>query len=68
MAESLRVRSYRMYCEAVKLSNERAKKAKFDAERKRLRREYADVIGDPQALPHADLVEQMLRKVRRTLR
>lgn len=68
MAESLRVRSYRMYCEAVKLSNERAKKPKFDAERKRLRREYADVIGDPQATPHADLVEQMLRKARRALR
>jgi ribonuclease HII len=68
MAETLRVRSYRMYCEAVKLTNERAQKAKFDAERKRLRRDYADVVADPQATPHVDLVDQMLRKARRALR
>ena len=68
MDEELRVRSFRMYCDAVRLSAERLKKPKFDSERKRLRREYADVLGEPQATPHADLVEQMLSKARKALR
>lgn len=67
MGESLRVRSFRMYCDAHKLTSEKKKKA-FDAERRRLRREYADVLTQPETMPHADLVEQMLRKARRALR
>jgi ribonuclease HII len=67
MAEDLRVRSFRMYCEAYRLTGEKKKKA-FDAERRRLRREYSDVLAEPQAMPHADLVEQMLRKARKALR
>ena len=74
MAEPLRVRSYRMYCEAIKLcagnalAGEREKLAKFDSHRKRLKREYADVLAEPQAAPHADLVDQMLRKARQELK
>ena len=68
MEQDLRVRSYKMYCDAVRLSAERLKKPKFDTERKRLRREYSDVLSEPQATPHADLVEQMLSKARKALR
>jgi ribonuclease HII len=74
MAEPLRIRSYRMYCEALKLCagaslvGERQKRAKFDLHRKRLKREYADVLAEPQAATHADLVDQMLRKARRELK
>ena len=74
MAEPLRVRSYRLYCEAVKLcaggvlAGERRKLARFDQHRKRLQREYADVLAEPQASTHADLVEQMLRKARQELK
>jgi ribonuclease HII len=74
MAQPLRVRSYRMYCEAIKLcagnglAGEREKLAKFDSHRKRLKREYADVLAEPQAAPHADLVDQMLRKARQELK
>lgn len=74
MAEPLRVRSYRMYCEAIKLCaggvlvGERRKLARFDQHRKRLQREYADVLAEPQAGTHADLVEQMLRKARQELK
>jgi ribonuclease HII len=74
MAEPLRIRSYRMYCEAIKLCSgtaligEKEKLARFDERRKRLRRSYADVLAEPQAGPHADLVEQMLRKARQELK
>lgn len=74
MAEPLRIRSYRMYCDAIKLcsgaalAGEKEKLAKFDKHRKRLKRTYADVLAEPQAGPHADLVEQMLRKARQELK
>ncbi len=74
MAEELRVRSYRMYCEATKLAmgtglvGERAKLAKFDQQRKRLQRTYADVRATEDAAAHVDLVDEMLRKARQELR
>ena len=74
MAEELRIRSYRMCCDAMKLAmgtaliGERAKLTKFDRERKRLQRAYADVRGIADAAPHVDLVDQMLRKARHELR
>ena len=74
MAEELRVRSYRMYCEAMKLAagtglvGERAKLAKFDQQRKRLQRVYADVRATADAATHVDLVDEMLRKARKELR
>ncbi len=74
MAEPLRIRSYRMYCDAIKLcsgtalAGEKEKLARFDEHRKRLKRAYADVLAEPQAGPHADLVEEMLRKARQELK
>ena len=74
MAEQLRIRSYRMCCEAMKLAmgtaliGERAKLDKFDQARKRLQRVYADVRKIADAAPHVDLVDQMLRKARAELR
>jgi ribonuclease HII len=74
MAQAVRVRSYRMYCDAVKLSTgaalarERATLAKFDTQRNRLKREYADVRAAPEASPHVDLVDEMLSKARQGLR
>ena len=74
MAEELRVRSYRMYCEAMKLAagtalvGERAKLEKFDKQRKRLQRTYADVRATQDASVHVDLVDEMLRKARQELR
>ena len=74
MAEALRIRSYRMCCEATKLAmgtalvGERAKLSKFDRERKRLQRAYADVRSTADAASHVDLVDQMLRKARHELR
>jgi ribonuclease HII len=74
MAAELRVRSYRMCCDAMKLAagtmlvGERAKLEKFDRQRKRLQRAYADVRATADAAPHVDLVDEMLRKARAELR
>jgi hypothetical protein len=70
MQEELRVRSYRMYCDAFKLAAAKpaVKLAKFDLQRKRLQRAYADVRAKPDAAPHVDLVDEMLRKARKELR
>ena len=74
MAEDLRVRSYRMTCEAIKLTmgtnliGKPAKLQKFDLQRKRLLRNYADVRKTPDAATHVDLVDEMLRKARKDLR
>src|SRR3954469_3322608 len=74
MQEELRVRSYRMYCDAFKLAagtqliGKSAKVQKFDQHRKRLHRTYADVRATPDAAPHVDLVDEMLRKARKELR
>lgn len=74
MAERLRVRSYRMVCEALKLcagaslAGEPQKRVRFDQHRERLKRAFADVLGEPQAAAHADLVDEMLRKARRELK
>ncbi len=68
MQEELRVRSYRMYCDAFRLAAAPAKLAKFDLARKRLHRAYADLRCMPDAAAHVDLVDQMLRKARKDLR
>jgi hypothetical protein len=74
MAEELRIRSYRMCCDAMKLAmgtvliGERAKLTKFDQQRRRLQRAYADVRAKADAASHVDLVDQMLRKARHELR
>ena len=68
MAESLRTRSYRLYCEAMKLSNVVKHLADFEYRAKRLRREYADVFASPDAAPHVGLVKTLLRDTRAQLR
>jgi ribonuclease HII len=83
MAEDRRVRSYRMYCDAMKLAagaglaGERggsrieaakARITKFDAYERRLRREYADVLACPDAVVHVELMEQALSEARAQLR
>jgi ribonuclease HII len=68
MAESLRIRSYRLYCEAMKLSSAVKRLEDFDYRAKRLRREYADVFAAPDAATHVGLVRTLLRDTRAQLR
>jgi ribonuclease HII len=68
MVESLRIRGYRLYCEAMKLSNAARKLDDFDFRAKRLRREYADVFASRDAAQHVDLVRTLLRDTRAQLR
>jgi len=69
MQEELRVKSYRMYCDAMKLSQApRLQVPAFDLRRRKLQRKYADVRSTPAAEPHVDLVDAMLRKARVGLR
>jgi hypothetical protein len=68
MAESLRIRSYRLYCEAVKLSNAAKQLAQFEFGAKRLRKTYADVFAAREAAPHVDMVRTLLRDTRAQLR
>jgi len=69
MAEPLRVRSYRMYCSAKKLAAAPGLSlAQFRLEERRLRRDYADVLGCAEASPHADLMEQVLSAAKAELR
>jgi hypothetical protein len=59
-----------MYCDAFKLAAYKpgVKLEQFDSKRKRLQRSYADVRSKPDAAPHVDLVDGMLRKARKELR
>ena len=68
MAESLRIRSYRLYCEAVKLANVTKQLADFDFRARRLKRLYADVFSSRDAASHVDLVRSLLRDARAQLR
>jgi ribonuclease HII len=63
MEEALRVRGYRLYCEAMKVSGLK-RLDEFDERARRLRREYADVFASQQALPHVDMVKNLLREAR----
>jgi ribonuclease HII len=69
MQEELRVKSYRMYCDAMKLTMDpRLQVPAFDLRRRKLQRKYAEVRSAPAAEPHVDLVDAMLRKARLGLR
>ena len=69
MAEPLRMRSYRMYCSAKKLAAAPGLSlAQFRLAERRLRRDYADVLGCAEASPHADLMEQVLSAAEAELR
>jgi len=68
MAEPLRVRSYRMYCDARKLAaGPGLTLLEFKAEERRLRREYADVLASAAAAPQADLVDRVLSEAKAQL-
>jgi ribonuclease HII len=68
MAEPLRVRSYRMYCGAKKLAAAAGLTlVEFRTQELRLRREYADVLASPDALPHADLMQKVLQEAKARL-
>jgi ribonuclease HII len=68
MAESLRIRSYRLYCEATKLANVAKQLGDFDFRAKRLKRLYADVFSSRDAASHVELVRTLLRDARAQLR
>jgi ribonuclease HII len=69
MQEELRVKSYRMVCDAVKLAQgARLPVTAFDQQRRQLQRKYAAVRSELAAEPHVDLVDDMLRKARNGLR
>jgi ribonuclease HII len=69
MPEPLRVRSYRLVCEARKLANAPGLNlADFDKQERRLKREYADVFSSQDASSHAELVISLLRATRSELR
>lgn len=68
MAESLRIRSYRLYCEATKLAEAARRLADFDFHARRLRRAYADVFACREAASHVETVRALLRQTRAQLR
>jgi ribonuclease HII len=69
MEEEMRIKSYRMYCDAIKLTlAPRLELAAFDQKRKKLQRKYAEVRSAEAAEPHVDLVDEMLRKARKDLK
>ena len=68
MAETLRVRSYRLYCEAKKLSGAAGSLAELDKQQRRLKRDYADVFASRDAASHVEMVEGLLAAARAELR
>src|SRR5258706_1745118 len=66
LPEGLRIRSYRLYCEALKLSAEKNLQA-FDAQRLRLKREFAEVLAAKEAAAHTERAMLLLRDARRQL-
>lgn len=69
MVESLRVRSYRLYCEAKKLADAPGlAPGEFDRQRRLLRRRYADVIASKEASRHVEMVVALLQKARAQLK
>ena len=68
MAETLRVRSYRMYCDARKLAvGPGLTLLEFKTGERRLRRTYADVLASAEAAPQADLVDRVLSEAKAQL-
>jgi ribonuclease HII len=68
MGESLRIRSYRLYCETMKLASMARQLADLEYRTKRLKREYADVFASRDAATHVELVRALLRDTRAQLR
>ena len=68
LTESLRIRGYRLYCEALKISDTAKELAQLDLLAKRLKRQYADVFAARDAASHVDMVRTLLRDARAQLR
>jgi hypothetical protein len=69
MAQTLRIRSYRMYCDARKLAvGPGLTLLEFKVQERRLRRAYADVLSSAQAASHVELVDRVLSEARAQLR
>jgi ribonuclease HII len=69
LAEPLRVRSYRLYCEAKKLSEAAGLAPEdFDKQHRLIKRRYADVIASKEASPHVEMVVALLQKARSQLK
>ena len=68
MAGTVRIRSYRLYCDAKKLAAAATRLEDFEREMRRLQREYADVFGSPEASAHIDLVHGLAHEARAALR
>ena len=68
MTEPLRVRAYRLYGEAMRLTNMAKRLDEFEYRARRLKRQYADVFAAREASPHVDLVRTLLRDTRAALR
>jgi ribonuclease HII len=68
LAESLRIRGYRLYCEALKISDSARELAQLDLLARRLKRQYADVFASREAASHVDMVKTLLRDARAQLR
>jgi ribonuclease HII len=68
MAETLRIRAYRLYCDAKKLAASASRLADFNLQHRRLKREYADVFGAPDASSHVALVDSLIHETRAQLR
>jgi ribonuclease HII len=68
MAEALRVRSYRMFCEASRFADVAASAADLGREQRRLKRAYADVFASSDAAPHVELVTRLFHDTRARLR
>jgi ribonuclease HII len=69
MAEPLRVRSYRLYCDARKLTTVPALTLlEFNARERRLRRQYADVLSSREAVAQVERMEGVLAEAKAQLR
>jgi hypothetical protein len=69
LAEPLRVRSYRLYCDARKLAGVPALTLlEFNTRERRLRRAYADVLASREASAQVELMEGVLAEARAQLR
>ena len=66
--EELRSRSFRLVCEAKKLSDAASSLADFDRDHRRLKREYADVLASKDAAAHLGLVKTLLSNARAALK
>jgi ribonuclease HII len=68
MDDGLRVRSYRLYCEAMKLAAAKEPLSAFDAACRRLKREYADVFSARAASTQVEEVARLFQQTRADLK